>query len=233
MRPGPNRSAARSDRTRRRSHECGRESCAPLDRARSSDSSTSTTAPSAARKPLRRRSNGRATSPPASPGLARDSSRSSSACINGGISSTPPTSARSALPAAISAAPRPTAVRMPASRCTIVRLGPCARLAMAICAAAAFATLSVNVNGETASGPSSMAVLSSRSVKSVAPRALDMTTDVVPSSASNNPASAKAMRAAATANFDGMLIRRPMAGETHSERLTPPLSTARRADPGR
>ena len=115
---------------------------------------------------------------PMASGLASASKRPNSACRSGGISSTVPASTRSARPEAISSAPRPTAVSVPASRWTIVRLGPCAFVTIATCPAAALATLSANANGDTACGPSRRAVSSNCSVLVTGPNELDRTTPV-------------------------------------------------------
>src|SRR6185295_18095043 len=150
----------------------------------------------------------------------------------GGDSSTAPASARATFPALTSAAARPSASSGPASRWVTVMLGPRAWQAMATCAAGALATHSVNRNGEAVSGPSARIPRSRRSVNEAGPNAVAITTSVRPASPLP-PASAMAMRAAATASFEGGLMRRAAAAVTQAVRSAAPTSAAWRALSGR
>jgi hypothetical protein len=104
---------------------------------------------------------------------------------------------------------------------------------MAICAAGALATLSVNNDGDADSGPSQRICLSSASVFVEGPNAVARTTAVPSSSMPAGPAQRSAMRAAATASFDGGLIRRPSAGESQATSWPGGTRQARRAPSGR
>jgi len=110
---------------------------------------------------------------------------------------------------------------------------------MAICAAGALATLSMNSDGEAASGFSNRICLSSVSVLVDGPKAVAITTAVPASpaasagSAASIPAQRRPMREAATASFEGGLMRRDSAGESQPASAPAGSRQARRAPPGR
>ncbi len=104
---------------------------------------------------------------------------------------------------------------------------------MAICAAGALATLSMNSEGEADSGPSKRICLSSVSVLVDGPKAVAITTAVLSSSAPARPAPSKAMRDAATASFEGGLMRRDSAGEIQPASCPAGTRQARREPSGR
>ena len=128
----------------------------------------------------------------------------------------------------------PRAISGPASRWQTVTLAPRALRAMAICAAGALATLSMNNEGDAASGPSSRICLSSASVLVEGPKAVAITTAVPASpSPSQSPAQRRAMRAAVTASFEGGLMRRASPGESQPASSPGGTRQARRALCGR
>ncbi len=99
--------------------------------------------------------------------------------------------------------------------------GPRAWPAMATWAAGALATHSVNRNGEAVSGPSARMPRRSFSVNDAGPNAVAITTSVSPASPLP-PASAMAMRAAATASLEGGSCGEPWPGGPHAVRSAAP-----------